>query len=122
MEYEELLSSALYHKYSEKGGFKMAYHISCLINHVKTRFVVKFRDRELLDSEREYLQEYYPTAQTALGRLGGLFSYYQFHRELPHCHLQQVQLIIEKHKHQHLKLHYRNVKRQLNLSVAASTE
>jgi len=32
-----------------------------------------------------------------------------------------VQLIVEKHKHLHLKLYYRNVKMQLNMTAGRST-
>lgn len=36
---------------------------------------------------------------------------------MPCCFIDRVHLLIEKHKHEHLKLYYINIKKQLNMTV-----
>lgn len=50
-------------------------------------------------------------------KLYTLVRYYQYHRSLPCCFIDRVHLLIEKHKHEHLKLYYINIKKQLNMTV-----
>lgn len=75
-----------------------------------------YKDQLMLDNSKEYMKRYYMKTRES-GKLKELLKYYRYHISLPVCHQEEVSKIIQRCQNQHLRLHYNQIKRQLNMHV-----